>query len=211
MSYFKITTIAVAVALFASVGANAQMYSDVSNSEFSYSNIFESSGGGLFGQPDASGNQLEFPVSTFSANGVDGGVDFLNGMLNLDVSSNSGEAFSTVSLDEFGVYFNTGDSFSSVDAFLTVVIDQSVYTDSFNFSFNEGSGLWSGSASVVFPETFEATIFVHNILLANSVADEVASISKRNVTLTIGEAIPEPTACGILAIGLIGLVGRRKR
>lgn len=207
------TLVAIAVTLFALTGfTNAQTYTDVIGDTLNFTNINEVSGGGLFGQPNAIGDDLSFPVAGFNAEGVDGAIDFLNGMVQLDLSSNAGQTFSTVSLDEFGVYFNTGNSVSSVDAFLTVVTDDGVFTDSFSFNFGAGTGFWEGAASVIFPETDSAQVFIHNILLADSEIDEVASISKRNATVSVGTAaIPEPTTFGLLALGMIGLASRRRR
>ena len=178
------TLTAVAVLLVATTGIiNAQSYSDVFGDTIDFVNINESTGGGLFGQPDAVGDDLSFPVSGFSAEAVDGAIDFLNGIVSLDVSANSGQTFSSIELDEFGVYFNTGNSVSSVDAFLTVVTDDGTFSDSFSFSFGDGSGVWQGLAEVVFPETDSAQVFIHNILLSDAEVGEVASVSYTHLTL----------------------------
>ena len=200
---------AVAVLAFSSSQLFAQSYADVSSESLDYVDIFESTGGGLFGQPTASGMELNFPTTGFNAEGVDGAVDFLNGIVELTASSNTGQTFSQVTLDEFGVYFNTGDSESSVEAFLTVVTADGLFTDSFHLEFGEGSGTWIGGVTVSFPATLEADIFVHNILLADSVPDEVAAINKRDVNLTVG--VPEPSMAGILLFGLCGIAARRRR
>lgn len=203
--------LAIAIMLAASSAVNAQTYADVSGSDLTFTNIMETSGGNLFGQPSANGNDLDFPATAFNAQGVDGAVDFLNGTLELTASSNTGMTFSSVSLDEFGVYFNTGDSISSVDAFLTVITPDGTYTDSFSFDFADGAGSWTGQAFVSFPETTTAEVFLHNILLADSVPDEVASINKRDVSVTFGTVIPEPSTFGLLVFGAVGLVSRRRR
>ena len=187
-----------------------QSYTSVSSGGIDFTNIVETSGGGLFGQPEADGGDLSFPLTNFSAEGVDGAVDFLNGMLELTASSNSGQAFSQVSLDEFGVYFNTGDSISSVEGFLTVETSDGLFTDSFQLEFDGGSGTWIGNVTVNFPATLEADIFVHNILLADAVPDEVGSINKRSVSISVG-VVPEPSVCGLLIVGMCGLAGRRRR
>jgi hypothetical protein len=189
---------------------HGQTYSDVAGPNISFTDIVETSGDGLFGQPNANGDGLNFPSTGFSAEGVDGAIDFVNGMLELEASSNSGMLFNSVSLDEFGVYFNFEDSFSSVDGFLTVVTADGTYTDSFELEFGEGSGTWVGNATVSFPSTDSAEIFVHNILLADSDGDQVASINKRDVSISVG-VIPEPSTVGLLGLGLLGLVTRRRR
>lgn len=209
------TLTAVAVLLVASAGVtNAQTYSDVFGNTIDFLNIQEAEGDGLFGQPVAAGDDLSFPTTGFSAEAVDGAIDFLSANVSLEVSANSGQTFSSISLDEFGVYFNTGNSVSSVDAFVTVITDDGTFTDSFNFNFGAGSGVWQGIAEVVFPETDSAQVFVHNILLADAETGEVASISKRNATVRVGTAgpvVPEPTTFGILALGMIGMATRRRR
>ena len=88
--------------------------------------------------------------------------------------------------------------------------EDGLFSDSFQLEFEEGSGTWVGNVTVNFPATLEADIFVHNILLADAVPDEVASISKRNVSLTIG-VVPEPSVCGLMLVGLCGLATRRRR
>lgn len=210
MTSFKSISCLLALAVALSCGqAVGQTYSNVSGSDFDYTDIVETSGGGLFGQPTVEGADLIFPTTGFSAEGVDGALDFLNGMLELEVSSNSGQAFSQISLDEFGVYFNTGDSISTVEGFLTVQTDDGLFTDSFSFEFGAGSGTWIGNATVNFPATLQADVFVHNILLADSVPDEVGSINKRDIQLTVG--VPEPSICGLMLIGLCGMATRRRR
>lgn len=209
MNLTKVTSLTLASLLFCSLSF-AQSYTNVSGSAFDFTDIVETSGGGLFGQPVPDSGDLSFPLTNFSAEGVDGAIDFLNGMLELTASSNNGQVFSQVSLDEFGVYFNSGDSFSSVEGFLTVSTEDGLFSDSFQLEFEEGSGTWVGNVTVNFPATLEADIFVHNILLADAVPDEVASISKRNVSLTIG-VVPEPSVCGLMLVGLCGLATRRRR
>jgi len=207
------TIAVVAVLLVAFTGVvNAQSYDDVTGNTIDFANIDETTGEGIFGQPTAVGDDLSFPVSGFNAEAVDGAIDFVNGIVRLDVSANSGQTFSSIALDEFGVYFNTGNSVSSVDAFLTVITSDGTFSDTFSFSFGAGSGVWDGVAEVFFPETDSAKVFVHNILLADSEVGSVASINKRNATIRVGNnVIPEPTTFGILALGMIGMAARRRR
>ena len=209
MTIFRSLTFLAVAAVALCSHSFAQTYSDVSGDNFDFVDIVESTGGGLFGQPVADGDELNFTASGFSAEAVDGAIDFLSGAVELTVSSNSGQAFSQITLDEFGVYFNTGDSISAVEAFLTVVTDDGLFTDSFQLEFGGGSGTWIGQVSVNFPATLEADVFITNILLADSVTDEVASISKQDVNLTV--SIPEPSMAGIVLVGLCGLATRRRR
>lgn len=206
--------LALAIVFALSFSAYGQTYTNVSGFDLDFTNIVETSGGSLFGQPNAIGNDLNFPNTAFSAESVSGGVDFLNGMVELNASSNTGMTFSSVSLDEFGVYFTSpdADSLASVDGFLTVVTPDGSFSDSFSLDFENGEvGNWTGQAFVSFPETTTADVFIHNILFADSDADGASSISKRDVTVTFGTAIPEPSTFGLLLLGVTGLASRRRR
>ena len=203
----------IALVAFATSFSSAQTYMDVMGTDIDFTNIIETSGGGVFGQPTASGNEINFPATGFSVLGENGMSDFLQGSLELDASSNSGMTFSSVSLQEFGSYFMSGDSTGSVDAFLSVITPDGLFQDSFTFDFTEGAGSWLGNAEVSFPATSTATVFLQNILFADSAPNEAASITKRDVRIRFGDetAIPEPTAVGLLALGLVSICSRRRR
>ena len=83
MNLTKVTSLTLASLLFCSLSL-AQSYTNVSGSAFDFTDIVETSGGGLFGQPVPDSGDLSFPLTNFSAEGVDGAIDFLNGMLELD-------------------------------------------------------------------------------------------------------------------------------
>jgi hypothetical protein len=197
--------------LLGSSFAFSQNYMDVSGANIDFTNIVEAGGLGLFGQPGVLPEDiLNFPVDGFNAEAQDGAMDFVFGSIQLDASSNSGLPFSSVSLSEFGVYFNTGTSMSSVAAFLTVVTSDGIFTDNFGFDFNGGNGFWQGQATVTFPQTFNAQIFFNNILLADSNVGEVASINKRKASIRVG-VVPEPSI-SIIGLAMVGmLAGRRRR
>ena len=218
-SFFKISSLMVAVAfLCSSVQADSFDYSDVSGTNIAYSNIFETTNTDdpLFGAPSASGDNLDFPSTGFSANAVNEQVDFLNGTIDLVATANSGQTFNSVELNEFGVYFNSGDSaMSSVTTFIFVTVDGETFTDSITQTFEgTGSGAWNASFKIEVPDTDSAIIQFHNILLSSAGAGDVASISKRDVDLVLnadGNPVPEPTAAVVLMAGLMGTALRRRR
>ena len=215
--FFKISALIVVVALMSSTAVAQFNYTDVSGTNITYTNIFETTNTNdpLFGQPTANGDNLDFPATGFSANAVDAEIDFLNGSIDLTASANSGQTFNSIELSEFGVYFNSGASaFSSVTTFLFVTVDGMTYSDSVTQSFSgTGSGAWDASFKITVPDTETAHIQIHNILLSDAGPGEVASISKRDVDLIIngGGVIPEPTSAAILFAGLLGTTLRRRR
>lgn len=216
--FLKTFALVTVVALFTSTAtADLFEWDDVAVNGITYTNIFETTNtdGPLWGQPQEEAGFLDFDVIGFSANAVDGDVDFLNGMINLNASSNSGQTFNSVQLDEFGIFFNNGDTaFSSVTTFLFVTVNGQTFSEMTTQEFaGTGTGAWDFSLKVDIPDTDKAFIQIHNILLAEAGPGDVASISKRDANLRIpdGEIIPEPTSAAILFAGLMGVALRRRR
>ena len=207
-----------ATLISASTAVGQFNHPDALGTTFDYTNIFETTNtnGPLFGAPTANGNNLDFPAAGFAANATGPSVDFLNGMIELDVSSNTGQTFNSIELSEFGVYFNSGASaFSSVTTFLFVTVGGQTFSDSVTQSFSgTGSGVWDASFKIAIPDTLDATVQIHNILLSEAGPGDVASISKRDVDLFVGgdgPVVPEPTSAAILFAGLLGTALRRRR
>ena len=214
--FLKISSLIVAL-VFTCSAIQAQIaHPDTFGTNTSFTNIFETTNTNapLFGAPTASGDNLDFPAGGFSANAVNGAVDFLNGSIALDVTANSGQTFNSVELNEFGVYFNSGATAeSSVTTFIFVTVDGQTFTDSVTQTFTgTGNGVWNASFKVDLPDAENASISFHNVLLSTAGAGEVASISKRDVDLTINTTpVPEPTAAALLFAGLMGTTLRRRR
>lgn len=207
-----------------SLHADVIPYGDFAGDTVNFIGVTEISAedGALYGAPTVDGDSLNFLLPPgFISQSEDGGVDFIDGRLTFMVEAMDGFLINSISVDEFGGYFNFGEgSFSSVTGIAFVQIGDLVLDASFLFSDeatgNDPSfGPWSDGLSIEFDPTESITFFFDNQLFTTAADGGAAFIDKKDIKISVGTvpagAVPEPTS-GMLLIGLcVGFAARRRR
>lgn len=191
--------------------------------------------GSVYGAPviTTSGSTITLtftPTSGFfaAANNLGGGEkEAMTGKLDFEITLDSPLALSMV-VKENGLFNTSGNG--TVGIFGGAVV-QSVggpnpaeNASNGNLAsaatYNSLAGSWTAALPVTGIQFNHSTyrITVDNDLFAQSVADQIvgtASIAKKNfsiiITTTQGGDIPEPASLGVLALGGLGLLARRRR
>ena len=222
---FSCCTLFLGICLLGTSSLHADLinYGDFSGDTVDFFQVTENSVemGALYGAPTVNGNTLEYllpgPVG-FQSTSNDGDSVGLTGNLTFSVEAQDGFLISSISLEEFGTYFNFGDgSTSSVAAVMQVIAGGNNLMDLFSFTdLSDGVsvGAWMDDLTINFAPTDQIIFNLDNTLFTSSVVGGSSSINKDGITISVGTvpAIPEP-ASGMLLLGGIcfGLVSRRRR
>jgi hypothetical protein len=170
-----------------------------------------------------SGWQLTFaPNMLATANNSTGGErQVLDGGLSFFITFDSPIQL-TANVFEDGMYGTTGNGAVSVTEILIVSDAAGTETHHNNFpAASYANGYWSLTDQVTgFSGSYTTyKISLDNILQATSLASEAsgsAMIAKKDFTITIttdggGGGVPEPASLGVLAMGSLALMARRRR
>ena len=172
--------------------------------------------GALYGTPDVIGDNLDLPGVGFISESNNGEIDFLDGRLSFMIEADPGRTLTSITLEEFGAYFTFGEeSIASVSAIAFVeTLEGDLFSGEFDFVANGSgtpdSGGWIESLTISFPETTKITVTLDNQLFTFADDPGVSFIDKKGINISV-EVVPEPTACAVLAMGLAGLISRRRR
>ena len=230
---------AAVVAVASSAQASIIHYATLSNGGITVSNITETNGNGSgtfnYGDPGApsyygpgslSSGTINFPITgTLPFSSTSSGVndsDVLDVKLSFDVSSQSAMPVAAF-LSEVGDYFASGTGTGGDDASLLIFSPGGTLLAS-------GTGVYAAPAlttAAIWSNTVGATgagiapsfhIVIDNLLHTASIAPtDFASIEKKGVTINLGTGTgggpgtPEPASLGLLALGGMALVARRRR
>ncbi len=226
---FVSSILSFAICLVFQVTAHADVinYGDFTGDNVDFLMVTETSAeiGAVYGAPTVSGDSLNFLFPPgFISQSTDGGVDFVDGGLSFEVQSQDpGYMFSSISVDEFGAFFDFGDaSISEVVAIAFVQVDGQLYGGQFDFSNTGGGngpngsngGPWIGGLTINFPSTDQATFFFDNQLFTSAAVGGAAFIDKKNILITVGDgvpAIPEPASGMVILCGMALMTLRRRK
>lgn len=209
----------IALFLVLSIGAYSQAdeinYGDFEGTTVTYIDVTESSLEELplYGMPNIVGNNLNMPGTGFTSQSQDGQVDFLDGRLTFMVEADPGTTFSQIVIEEFGAFFTFGESsISTVNAVAFVqTLEGDVVAGNYQMNFQGGDlpegGDWLRTLTITFPETTKITVTLDNQLFTFADDLGVAFIDKKGVNIKI----PEPSTAGVLALGLVGVMLRRRK
>ena len=90
----------------------------------------------FFGAPSAAGETLAFaPPQDFTSLSSDGGFEFLDGRLSVDIATNDGSSFTSISVVETGGAFNVvGSGTASAALVGSVVTPAGIFADTAFFT-----------------------------------------------------------------------------
>lgn len=229
--------LAATLAAAASANAASINYGNFSVGSVVFGNVTESSGTDavpLYGAPDPFVVGLDFDPTSFVAYSAGGGADLTDGQLNFTVASALG--IPSITLTESGDYTLVGTGTAASQALAGAIIAVKVTeidgvavtpfsltstnaSVGFNLVANPGLvqpwslGLTTNIAAqlAAYNPRIGATkieVVIDNSLVAISEAASVASISKKDFTISI-PTIPEPASL-VAGLSFFGLAGRRR-
>ncbi len=194
-------------------------YGNFAGDNVNFLNVTETSAeiGPVYGAPTVSGDSLNwvFPPG-FISQSVAGAVDFVDGGLSFVVDAQDGFLIESITVSEFGAYFDNGDdSTSIVSGIAFVQIGNTLYDSTFFFeNTGTGAGPWQEDLTISFPAVDSISFFFDNQLFTNADDDGAAFIDKKGISIDVGTvpgAIPEPTSGMLMAIGFVAMAARRRR
>ena len=205
----------VSLGFVSSAFADTLNYGDFTGSNVEFIDVTEISNDPLplFGVPKVIGDSLDFPTPGFISESTAGDIDFLDGRLRFDIVAAPGLLIDSISLSEFGAYFNFGDdSISIASAIAFVQVGTQLFDASFVFEeTGTGSGPWMEDLVIDIPNSRQVTFVMDNQLFTRADDAGVAFIDKKGLRITV-QTIPEP-ATGLIGLGLLSglVIGRRRR
>jgi uncharacterized protein (TIGR03382 family) len=181
----------------------------------------------LFGSPTlVGGTTFQFFPTSFTATSSNGGTGSASDTLSVDLTALPGYQLDSIQINEGGSYALSGNQGGSVSATGAASLTDLNTPRTFNantsgnptFPVFGGSGSWTAGALIDLaalnggiPVTSAHLEFTNN-LVAISVPGSTATITKTFVGLPVAiTIIPAPGAAGILALGGLALVRRRRR
>jgi hypothetical protein len=225
-----VVTLAAVILFILISGQNAQALTYWTNSSGSATNFDWANGGsnnGLFGDPNPVGDTLAFSPSNFSAQSSDGLTDFVSDTLEFELTAHPGLSFKSITITEECDYvisvLDEENGQGSVQATATLSINNLDTSDVLGNLIIDSTPI--GSSSYLFgiwePEA-ELNInqqdWTHiKITLTNDLKADTtglgsnALIEKKEFGTTISiQMVPEPATIGLLALGSLVLLGKKK-
>ncbi|MEE9405478.1 MAG: PEP-CTERM sorting domain-containing protein [Algisphaera sp.] len=216
------------------------LYGDFAGTTVNYGNVREDVQG-LFGTPTISGDSLSFTPLEFTAESIDGGIDFTDGTLAFNVMpTTAGHAISGLTLEESGAFDLVGSGTDATRVAIAVVfsinvleVDNAPYVGASQVI--HGSTIFEANLidSPGLGQAWQASAYLDIAALANAQHDITGKITKAavvldNKLLAISESgtlafidkknvdaviitIPEPTTVAIIGLGSLCFVARRRR
>ena len=204
--------------LSSSVSAGLVEYCDVTGDNVVFSGLVETTTGSveMYGQPFADGDTLVSNGLGFLTQSVGGGVELVDGRLQMTIMANEGFLFNELNVSALGSYFGLGnDALSIVNSSATVESDGLFYSDGMIVNNNGTSqAAWQGDYTISFPDTDEVTLTLNLQLLAASGPADAAFIEASSVRVSVNSfaaSVPEPSTFWWLAIGMLAVSRRRHR
>ena len=178
---------------------------------------------GLFGQPLVSNGGFVFTPSNFVATASDGGATTTGDRLEITLTADDGQFIQGIDLNEIGDYSILGTGTVNAAGFLfgfyddgdgyafTPITTQLDTDPDFPFTGTDTQGFWTGEGTLTFPAgTTEVRLVLNNTLQAAATAGSTATIEKKGVGIEIGVIVPEPASLGLLGLGSLTLIRRRR-
>ncbi len=222
--WLLMATMVLAAPMFSTCAVNSQAnagildYDDVIGQDVTFTNLVETStlGGELYGQPFADDGDLISSGSGFLAQSAGGGIQLVDGRLQLTVTADTGFVFDEISVETLGSYFGIGaDALAVANSFLTIESDGQFFTAGGTVTENgSGSVGWQDDYSITFPETDQVTLTLNTQLLVASGLTSAAFIDSSSIRIGVNAfatSVPEPSSVGWIAIVMLAIVRHRHR
>ena len=233
-----LAVLAVQTAAAALCLADTMTYGDFVASDCTFKGVGETSQFNplpLFGSPTVSGDTLMFSPVNFASSALgDGGLDYVDSHLSVDITANAGHNIYTVNLTEKGDFALTGNGTPDTYAQVTMPVwmqilkvngaginpitvqDDMVFTNAGLWSGGASSGAWQGILNFDVTATLRANgvpsgfatqvqLTLDNTLTTQSELGTSAVVNKTQADISI----PEPATLSLLAAGM--LLGAAKR
>jgi len=200
-----------------STSASLVEYCDVVGSHVSFGGLVETStgaGGPMYGQPISDGDDLVAPALGFLAQSAGGGIQLVDGRLQMTITAEPGFVFDEINVAAFGSYFGIGaDAMAMFNSFASVESDGQVFTGGTTASQNgTAQAGWQDDYSIQFAETDQVTLTLNTQLLAASGMMSAAFIETSSIRVSVNSfaaSIPEPSAAWCCLLFAVVLHRRR--
>ncbi|PKL47629.1 MAG: hypothetical protein CVV39_05525 [Planctomycetes bacterium HGW-Planctomycetes-1] len=185
--------------------------------EFSWTN--GGSDKGLFGDPTlVGGNTLVFAPTNFRAESVDGKSAITSDRLQFDLIADPGKEIKSIKITESGDYgiLYEGKVSAGGAIFITNLEQYEVRKELFEMdpampiTPPPYEGFWGGQVEVAELGWSHIRVVLNNNLIAISMPGSIAWIEKKDFGVNIEIIIPEPATIGLLALGSLVFLGKKK-
>ncbi|MGC9455785.1 MAG: PEP-CTERM sorting domain-containing protein, partial [Phycisphaerae bacterium] len=181
---------------------------------------------GLYGGYNRSGDSMTWLPANFKAESSNGVAETTSDTLQMTITAQEGDWLTSVEIFEIGDYTMSGpsDGFAEVEVSATLFVNELApsgglagydsYSDTFNLNIDPSFDLFSGSLFVDLTGMNITSVRIswQNNLLASSESGTTGMIQKKYGELGISvDVIPEPATLGLLGIGGLMAVLRRRR
>lgn len=221
------TTFIVLVMLVSLLSSQVQAFVTWTNSSGSAATFNWSGGGsdnGLFGDPTVIGDTFVFFPQNFRVESEDGVSDQLGDRLQVDLLAHQNKMITGIRITEYGDYGIVGSGQVQVSGtlfmtnllavdpitFLPIVVSDNLVSNPVS-PILSGSGSWTASAEISGLDWTKVRFVMNNNLMAITDGSSTSFIEKKITgAAVVVTFIPEPATLGILGLGALALLRRRK-